>query len=239
MKGLPQGLSFRKPTHYGKKQLQAIMESRNDIVFELETSSSHTDCDQGGAIACNDMETIGNKTKTILTKICGEEVAKRVLSGGPKVKEDEVEVVSLALDDQERMQLHKMLSYFEDDALLAIRENLLHIESVCGIVLPIYNLSEEEFWLFYTHIKSPKAIQSLSDGTTIRGYWLDRTMDMDDYKLLKQETTTKGKSIIKSELGRLYITENIDIKEGALFKPSFSFVTAILDTLRRQGLIKN
>jgi hypothetical protein len=61
----------------------------------------------------------------------------------------------------------------------------------------------------------------------------------DEYKLLPKESTIEARSIIPSELGRLYFTENIVVKEGEVFKPPIIFVTAILERLSRLGLLKN
>jgi hypothetical protein len=106
-----------------------------------------------------------------LQKICGEEISKRIIGGCPKVKEEEVEVINLQLNQNERLALHgECASYFEKGAWIAAGHNLTHSECVSGIVLTVYTEAEDkQFWLFYC-IEKPRKVAKMSASAKLRGY---------------------------------------------------------------------
>jgi hypothetical protein len=137
--GLPDGLTFKKPSSYGARQMRRIAEHQDDIVFVLDNNTIVADFQEKENVL--PPKSTGDEIvyKSLLQKICGEEISKRIIGGGPKVKEEEVEVINLQHDQNEQLALHgECASYFEKDAWIAAGHNLTHFECVSGIVLPVY-----------------------------------------------------------------------------------------------------
>ena len=112
--------------------------------------------------------------------------AERVVRLSDKIKEQDVEVVELRLDQEERLNEYSF--YFEDDAWLAVGANIQHSTEAQGLIVPVFTESEDEkFWLFYT-IQNPSKLVKASFTYKIKGYWLD-LQGQSNYKLLNMQSS--------------------------------------------------
>jgi hypothetical protein len=82
VKGLPDGIPFKKPSNYGARQMRKIMECQDDIVFVLvkpiadDTVQKEPERKEVQPPTAEDKET----HISLLQKICGEAVTTRVLN---------------------------------------------------------------------------------------------------------------------------------------------------------------
>ena len=111
--------------------------------------------------------------KQVLSKIVGEEEANNVLLSGKVASEESVEVEDLTLNQNERLILYlSCKDFFDEDAWCAVGSNIQHRTEAAGIILPVYNATEDPYWLFYFPGKLNIVLNAKST-TKIGGYWLD------------------------------------------------------------------
>lgn len=120
---------------------------------------------------------------TLLSRIVDRQCVERVVRLSEKIKEQDVEVVELRLDQEERLRLNEYSFYFEDDAWLAVGTSIQHSTEAQGLIVPVFTESEDEkFWLFYS-IQNPSKLVKASFTFKLKGYWLD-LQGQSNYKLL-------------------------------------------------------
>ena len=113
------------------------------------------------------------RQKQVLSKILGEEEANNVLHCGKVASEENVEVMDLTLNQNERLILYLSCKHFFDqDAWSAVGSNIKHRSDATGIILPVYNATEDPYWLFYFPGKLDVVLNA-RPTTKIAGYWLD------------------------------------------------------------------
>lgn len=255
VKDLPPGIDFKKPSSYGKKQIELIMAAREKITFEVLPGSTNQ-CDDGNVA---DSETGIREDKlppnqdlitSTLSALVGEGIAKLASKTTP-IDEKDVEVENLSLDQDQRLTLYASCrSFFTCDAWLAIGGNIKWEEpQMPGIILSTYTGEHEDqdYWLFYTEEKLRK-IKSISPNATIGGLWLDLKKDTTDdsliYRVLPQCHKIYGKNIIKSEHGPLYYFHHFDISTSPqvteqLFTMPKLLHHAIISILTLSGIISS
>ena len=228
VENLPDGIIFKKPFHYGTKQLQAIMEKKSKIKFVINTNVNlQSSRDVTPSATCRE------KIVTLLSRIVDKECAERVVALCDKIKEQDVEVVELRLDQEERLNLNECSCYFEDDAWLAVSANIQHSTEAQGLIVPVLAESEdEEFWLFYS-IQNPSKLVKGSSAYKLKGYWLDQE-GQSNYKLLNnhQDVVTIANLIKNGPYGPLYFSQRIEISDDQHFNIPEVFNNAILAALR-------
>ena len=161
---------------------------------------------------------------TLLSRIVDRECAERV---------QDVEVVELRLDQEERLNLNECSCYFEDDAWLAVGANIQHSTEAQGLIVPVLAESEdEEFWIFYS-IQNPSKLVKASSAYKLKGYWLDQ-QDQSNYKLLNnhQDVVTIANLIKNGPYGPLYFLQRMEISDDQYFNIPEVFNKAILAALR-------
>ena len=174
--GQPEGITFKKPYNYGKHQLQN-MESADNIKFILQ-DSTQSQPQSPSPFNCPAVDK--NKMMLLLSKIAGENAAKRVLqSPEVTINEDEVEVINFSLTEDEKLLLYAYNAsvYFSPDAWLSVGMNLQHSDTEEDPILPIYTEAEENFWLFRVRCKPSKIAKCLFT-TKIKGKWMNLEEDM-------------------------------------------------------------
>ena len=62
----------------------------------------------------------------LLSKVVGQEIAERAIRMTKKLFEENVEVVSLSLNQEERLLLNQCVNFFGDDAWHAVGANIRH-----------------------------------------------------------------------------------------------------------------
>lgn len=235
VENLPDGICFKKPFHYGTKQLQAIMEKKNEIKFVINTNVN-LQSNRDVVHSATQPETIVN----LLSRIVDRDCAERVVRLSEKIKEQDVEVVELRLDQEERLRLNECSFYFEDDAWLAVGANIQHSTETQGLIVPVFTESDDEkFWLFYT-IQNPSKLVKASFTYKLKGYWLD-LQDQTNYKLLNnhQDSVTIANLIKNGPYGPLYFLQRMEISDAQYFNIPEVFKSAILAALRSSTIISN
>ena len=140
VENLPDGIFFKKPFHYGTKQLQAIMEKKSEIKFVI-TSNANVNLQSNRDFIPS--PTQPETVVTLLSRIVDRQCAERVVRLSDKITEQDVEVVELRLDQEERLRLNEYSFYFEDDAWLAVGANIQHSTEAQGLIVPVFTESED------------------------------------------------------------------------------------------------
>ena len=228
VENIPDGITFKKPFHYGKKQLKAIMEKKGELRFVINPNVTlQSNMDVTPTATCP--ETI----VTVLSRIVDRECAERVVRLSDKIKEQDVEAVELRLDQEERLTLNECSCYFEDDAWLAVGANIQHSTEAQGLIVAVLAESEdEEFWLFYS-TQNPSKLVKASSAYKVKGYWLDQ-QGQSNYKLLNnhQDVVTIANLIKNGPYGPLYFSHRMEISDDQYFNIPEVFHNAILAALR-------
>lgn len=175
---------------------------------------------------------------TLLSRIVDRQCAERVVRLSDKIKEQDVEVVELRLEQEERLRLNEYSFYFEDDAWLAVGANIQHSTEAQGLIVPVFTESEDEkFWLFYT-IQNPSKLVKASFTYKIKGYWLD-LQGQSNYKLLNnhQDYVTITNLIKNGPYGPLYFLQGMEISDDQYFNIPEVFNNAIFAALRSSTII--
>lgn len=235
VENLPDGIFFKKPFHYGTKQLQAIMEKKSEIKFMI-TSNANVNLQSNRDFIPS--PTQPETVVTLLSRIVDRQCAERVVRLSDKIKEQDVEVVELRLDQEERLRLNEYIFYFEDDAWLAVGANIQHSTEAQGLIVPVFTESEDEkFWLFYT-IQNPSKLVKASFTYKIKGYWLD-LQGQSNYKLLNnhQDYVTIANLIKNGPYGPLYFLQGMEISDDQYFNIPEVFNNAIFAALRSSTII--
>ena len=173
--------------------------------------------------------------KQVLSKILGEEEANNVLYHEKITSEENVEVIDLALNQNERLILYlSCKSYFDQDAWCAVGSNLQHTLDATGIILPVYNATKDPYWLFYFPGKLDIVLNSKST-TKITGSWLDSCgAQKHVYQLMSDESKIVGKNIVKTEHGPLYYICDTKLSSGSIWKIPPIFNDTIIKVLPSQ-----
>lgn len=235
VENLPDGVQFKRPFHYGAKQLKMIMENKDKIKFLIHTNEKP---DTSNTVNTTVSHTLSAAMSTLLSKVVGKEVADRVVRMSEKVTEEEVEVMHLMLEQEERLLLTGCRHLFEDDAWHAVGANIQHSTQAQGLVVPVFTDSEDEhFWLFYT-VHNPSKLVKASNNHKIKGYWLDLE-DQSKYTLLNnhQDSVTFVNLIRNGPHGPLYFLHNMEIADHQHFHLPEIFRNAIFAALRQNSLI--
>ena len=232
--GLPDGVSFKKPTAYGSNTIQDIMKNADKIKFKMiepKQLQLATPIVDAGKQATH---------SRILEKIIDGDKVARVLSGDEQILEQDLEVLNLDLLARE---FHVLISdlnrCFEKDAFLALIANYQSGLSHEGYVLPLYTESEEAFWLFYFPGSSCK-IEKLHPEDKIWGYWLDKTSTELEYKLLHdKKACINALNVVtfNGEVGSLRLKHSIPLHNGATIALPLDFKLSILRCLNEQGFL--
>ena len=233
VENLPNGIILKKPFHYGTKQLQAIMEKKSEIKFVINANVNLQSSRQVAPSA-----TCPETIVALLSRIVDRECSERVVTLCDKIKEQDVEVVELRLDQEERLNLNECSCYFEDDAWLAVGANIQHSTEAQGLIVPVLAESkDEEFWLFYS-IQNPSKLVKASSTYKLKGYWLDQ-QGQSNYKLLNnhQDVVTIANLIKNGPYGPLYFSQMMEISDDQHFNIPEVFNNAILAVLRRTNII--
>lgn len=230
--GLPDGLTVRKPSTYGPKQINMIMKGAENITFHLlENESPLVHTEVSDKYANHEM---------VLSKVIGKEKIAACLTKHQLIVEDDLEVVSLDLLASDFIILTTELSHcFEKDAMTSLVSNYKSTLAHHGYILPVYTDSDEPYWLFYHPGKSVE-IEGIQPEDKVWGYWLDKTPQKLQYKLLVQNKTT---SIVAlnlifyhdKELGSLRLRKSIPVKNGTEITLPSDFDKSILECLTKQG----
>ena len=230
VEGLPDGIQFKKPYHYGANQRKKIMQAADDIIFVLDPSRINLDkIREPIAPKANDVEPV----RSLLTKIVGAEVAKRVLTSSTtnqKIKEDEVEVLNLVLNEEERILLYSLCPdlYFTHDAWLAVGHNMEHCEDEKGLILPVYTEATEKFWLFYA-VAKPLHVLQAGPQTALRGHWMD--LQPEGHYDMVYADQILGENIVNTLHGPLYFIPNVNISKDHPYNLPATVRKAILVAL--------
>ena len=174
---------------------------------------------------------------TLLSRIVDRECAERVVRLSDKIKEQDVEVVELRLDQEERLNLNECSCYFEDEAWLAVGANIQHSTEAQGLIVPVLAESEDEqFWLFYS-IQNPSKLVKASPAYKLKGYWLDQ-QGQSNFKLLNnhQDVVTIANLIKNGPYGPLYFSQRMKISDDQHFNIPEVFNSAILAALRSSSI---
>ncbi|XP_028407854.1 uncharacterized protein LOC114540133 [Dendronephthya gigantea] len=171
----------------------------------------------------------------VLSKILGKKEANNVLYGGMVASEENVEVIDLTLNQNERLILYlSCKSYFDQDAWCAVGSNIQHRLDATGIILPVYNATKDPYWLFYFPGKLDIVMTSKST-TKITGFWLDSCgAQKHVYQLMSNETKIFGKNIVKTEHGPLYYICDSKLSSGSIWKIPPIFNDTIIEVLPSQ-----
>jgi membrane-bound lytic murein transglycosylase len=139
--------------------------------------------------------------KRVLCKILGEDEANNVLHCRKIASEENVEVMDLTLNQNERLILYL---FFSQDAWCSVGSNINHRSEATGIILPVYNVTDDPYWLFYFP-GNLNVVLNAQSTTTITGYWLDTCDDEKHlYQLMSNRSTIVGRNIIRTDHGPLY-----------------------------------
>lgn len=104
VENLPDGIFFKKPFHYGTKQLQAVMEKKSEIKFVItDNLDINLQSNRNVIPSLTQPETV----VTLLSRIVDRQCAERVVRLSDKIKEQDVEVVELRLGQEERLRLNE------------------------------------------------------------------------------------------------------------------------------------
>lgn len=238
---LPEGIEFRKPFTYGPKQLRQIMEAKDSISFILSKQPT----EDANVPACDIHDVLDrNEALRVLSQVASLNVAKHALAGTKKVGEEDIEVVNLELQQEDRLILQGCCStYFTEDAEAAIAHNIIHVKD-CGTIVPVFNNApsgDEPFWLFYTTSSARKVAQVKPDEA-IRGYWLNLIPEVTSTNrsyeiLLNHPDAIKGINLIKAGMGIVYFVTNLDLQRGTHFAMPDHFYKAIKSALHAHGLM--
>lgn len=235
VENLPDGIFFKKPFHYGTKQLQAIMEKKSEIKFVItDNLDINLQSNRNVIPSLTQPETV----VTLLSRIVDRQCAERVVRLSEKIKEQDVDVVEFRLDQEERLRLNEYSFYFEDDAWLAVGANIQHSTEAQGLIVPVFTESEDEkFWLFYS-IQNPSKLVKASFTFKLKGYWLD-LQGQSNYKLLNnhQDCVTIANLIKNGPYGPLYFLQRIEISDDQYFNIPEVFNNAIYAALRSSTTI--
>ena len=142
--------------------------------------------------------------------------------------------MNLTLNQNERLILHlSCKGFFDEDAWLAVGSNIKHRVDATGIILPVYNATEEPYWLFYFPGKLDVVLNAGST-TKIRGYWLDTcSTEKQLYQLMLNRSTIVGKNVIKSEHGPLYYICDSELFPGTFWNIPPIFNDTIIKVLSK------
>lgn len=165
--GLPGDLSFKRPSAYGTKQVNAIMENADRITFTLCSLPDKR----------SEISTFKQmQYRSILSKIIDDDKVADCLSHNYKIEEEDLEVHNFDLNEEEFNVITTELRHcFNNDAMSACRKNYEVIRAHWGYVLPVYNTSEAEPYCtgsFTTLVKQKKLkifnqmIKFLATGST-------------------------------------------------------------------------
>ncbi|XP_028416357.1 uncharacterized protein LOC114540361 [Dendronephthya gigantea] len=213
--GLPDALSFKRPSAYGQKQINAIMENAENITFILSSLP-----DKRSEITT--VERMQLYT-SILSKIINEDKVADCLSQNHKIQEEDLEVYDFDLNEEEFNIITTELSHcFGNDAMTACKKNYEVTRAHCGYVLPVYNTTKAEpYWLFY-HPGKAEEIENLQADDKIFGYWLDKDKTEQElcYKLLVEQDKTfiVALNMISKDqenLGTLRLRKALELNYGA------------------------
>lgn len=209
--GLPDGLTVRKPSTYGPKQINEIMKAAENITFHLLENKS--------PLVHSEVSNEYANHESVLSKVIGKEKIAACLTKHQLIVEDDLEVVSLDLLASEFNILTTELSHcFEKDAMTSLVSNYKSTMTHRGYILPAYTDSDEPYWLFF-HAGKSVEIEGLQPEDTIWGYWLDKIPQKLQYKLLvpNKKTSIVALNLIchqNKELGSLRLRKSIPIKNG-------------------------
>jgi hypothetical protein len=221
VKGLPEGIAFRKPYHYGANQIREIMEASNEIEFVLTTQVVDGENGRTKSSQTRDENVQFDDVKEVLLKIVNANVVDDAMaSEAPqKIKEEDVEVMNLVLSDEQRMVLYlRCQQFFSNEAWLAVGKNMKHPQEKEQLILPIYTKAVEKFWLFCADAK-PADIHKSRNLTKIRGNWLDLQCD-GKYIVLPEQVSVLGRNIIRTQHGPLYFSSNGNLTDNTYDLPN-------------------
>ena len=93
-----------------------------------------------------------------------------------------------------------------------------HRTEATGIILPVYNATEDPYWLFYFPGKLDVVLNAGST-TKIVEYWLD-ICDTEKrlYQLMSNHSKIVGRNIVKTEHGPMYYICDTELSPGAFWK---------------------
>ena len=170
--------------------------------------------------------------KQVLSKILGEGEAKNVLHCGKVASEENVEVMDLTLNQNERLILYLSCKhFFNQDAWSAVRSNIKYRSDATGIILPVYNATEDPYWLFNFPGKLDVVLNA-RPTTKIAGYWLDSCDTQKElYQLMSNRSKIVGRNIIKTEHGPVYYICDSEVFSRATWKMSPIFNDTIIKLL--------
>lgn len=240
---MPEGIEFRKPFTYGPKQLRLIMKAKDSISFVLNESTKEdrapvsTSCDASDPL-------LSSEALRVLSEVVEKTVAERALGETHTIEEQDIEVINLQLQQEDRLILQGYCcKYFTEDAKKAFSQNLQHLED-CSTILPVLNdapSGDEPFWLFYCTSSASKMARIKSDEI-IPGFWLNLIPATSQggrmYELLiNHPDSIKGFNVIRSDMGIVYYTANLELQQGTNFAMPDCFHKTIISVLHAQGFM--
>ena len=162
--------------------------------------------------------------------------ANNVLQSGKVVSEEIVEVENLTLSQNERLILYlSCKDFFDEDAWCAVGSNIQYQTDATGIILPVYNATEDPYWLFCFSGKL-NIVLNAGSTTKIMGHWLDICdKEKQQYQLMLNQSKIVGRSIIKTEHGPMYYICYSELSPGVFWKilPTFhDTLMKVLPTVR-------
>jgi hypothetical protein len=227
VENLPEGIHFKKPFHYGAKQLKAIMENKDVIKFNIQSVPTTT---------CASDETTNPRPSEILdllSKLVDRNTAERAVNMMTRIVEEEVEVVNVTLDQGERLLLNECSQFFDVDAWHAVGANIQHASETQGLIEPVCPESaDEDFLVFYT-VENPSKFVKAPENYKLKGYWLNLE-EQSKYKLLRgHQDSVKILNLIKNgAYGPLYFLTDMNISDDQYFYIPEVFDRAIHAALR-------
>ncbi|XP_028416720.1 uncharacterized protein LOC114540925 [Dendronephthya gigantea] len=229
VEGLPDGVPFKKPYHYGALQCKKIMTAAKDVKFIL---TSQTETCRAETSVHNPKETSSKEEICrLLSCIAGTQVAEDAIGRAEKkIKKEDVKVQNFVLTEAERALLYSSCEdFFQEDAWLAVGRNIKHCCEVKNMILPIYTEANERFWLFHT-IAKPSFIQTCGPVTKLKGYWMD-LKPSGEYSMLSEQICLFGKNIVHTLHGPLYFIADDNLLQAKVYKPSIDCRKAIINAL--------
>ena len=231
--GLPEGVSFKKPTAYGSNTIQAIMKNAEKIKFNIAPK-------EVGLAPSRGQETLTEAAKQKLSKkILDNDKIAGCLSREKRIFEQDLQVTNLDLLANEfRLLVTDLSDHFEKDAILSLISNYQSSLTHQGYVLPVYTDTEEPYWLFYFPGGSCE-MESLHSQDKIWGCWLDKTSSNLEYRLLLNRSSIVALNVVcyDGELGSLRFKTNISLCDGVSIVLPSDFHASILKCLKEQGFL--
>lgn len=234
--GLPEGITFKKPSQYGIKQISNIMKNAQNIHFKIiESPQVEKVLTENRKYSDQERECY----RSVLKKVVFEEAkVSMCLIRNKLIEECDLVVTDVDLTKSELDLLTgKLKNFFKPDAFATLIANCKSSRTHEGYILPVYTDSDEPYWLFY-YPGAAEGIESLSTEDKIWGYWLDKTSSELTYKLIKtQKTNIIGLNLIcyqDKELGTLRLKTKIFTSQISI---PFGFHTSVLECLAKQDFL--